>query len=317
MQPFPLWIIWALAGHLANGAAFVLDKTLLRSTFKHPATYASLIGLLSGLAIILVPFGVHAPTANGLLWMSISGFGLVLALWVFFMALAAGETSRVVPIIGSLIPILTLAGTSVFLGERLSIDQAFGFALLVIATVILSGGSAKSRLTPKTIGIAIAAAVLFAVMSVTSKVAYDSDGFLTTFVISRLIGMLTAIFILAAASGARTEVLTSLGLAGTQTRRRTSTQPTAHRPPPTALAIVFLAQILGGFGYVGVQYATSLGSAALVNALQAIQYALLVAVAFALRKHAPKLLGEDLTSKTVVRKTVAIGFVAAGMWLIV
>jgi drug/metabolite transporter (DMT)-like permease len=312
MQTFPLWIVWALAGHLANGAAFILDKTLLRSTFKHPATYASIIGILSGLAVILIPFGFHTPTNTGFIWMIVSGVTLILALWVFFMALAAGEASRVVPIIGSLIPILTLAGTSVFLAERLTLTQAFGFALLVIATVILSGGSAKSRLTTRTIGISVAAALLFAVMSVTSKIAYDSDGFLTTFVVSRLAGTIAAICILFTASGARTEVFSALGIVKHTSRR--SDVPTSRR---SALLIVLLAQILGGFGYVGVQYATSLGSAALVNALQAVQYALLVAVAFALRAHAPSLLGEDLTKKTVIRKSIAIGFVATGMWFVV
>jgi drug/metabolite transporter (DMT)-like permease len=314
MQPFPLWILWALAGHLANGAAFVLDKTLLRSSFKHPATYASIIGILGGLAVILIPFGVHAPSTTGLFWMVISGIAFILSLWVFFMALAAGEASRVVPIIGSLIPILTLAGTSVFLNERLSMTQGIGFILLVVATVILSGGATKSRLTSKTIYISIAAAVLFAVMSITSKIAYDSEGFMTTFVISRLVGTLTAVCIIATASAARKEVLASLGLKKSSPSRRPDV-PTTRRP--VALALVLVAQTLGALGYVGVQYATSLGSASLVNALQAVQYALLVAVAFALRKHAPKLLGEDLTTKTVIRKTIAIGFVAAGMWLVV
>jgi hypothetical protein len=54
-----------------------------------------------------------------------------------------------------------------------------------------------------------------------------------------------------------------------------------------------------------------------VNALQAVQYAFLVLVAFVLRKRAPALLGERLTPSIIVWKLIAIGIVAAGLWLIV
>lgn len=307
MSSFPLWLLWAIAGHLANGAAFVIDKTLLRQSFKHPATYAGIIGSIGVLAFILIPFGVHVPDATGWFWIVISGMTFTFSLWVFFAALRAGEASRVVPIIGSLIPILTLAGTALFLGERLTSSQLLGFGLLIVATVILSGGAAHSRLNRKTVGLAVVAAAVFAFSSVTGKVAYESDGFLTTFTISRIAGALAAIIILCIDREAARELKTSL-FGG----KRAGTTGT-H----TAVVLVFAAQTLGALGFVGVQYATSLGSAALVNALQAVQYALLVVVAFALHRRAPDLLGEDLTTATVIRKVVAIGVVGAGLWLVV
>jgi hypothetical protein len=55
----------------------------------------------------------------------------------------------------------------------------------------------------------------------------------------------------------------------------------------------------------------------MVNALQAIQYALLVLIAFIFAKRAPRLLGEDLTPATVIRKSVAIVIVAIGLWFVV
>lgn len=310
MPLFPLWFFWAIAGHVANGAAFVIDKTLLRKSFKRPATYAGIIGLLGALAIVLLPFGVHAPTPQGFLWISVSGATFILSLWAFFAALARGEASRVVPIIGSLIPILTLAGTSVFLGERLNQAQFIGFGFLILATVILSGGATKSRLTMSTIRMSVLAAVLFAISSVTVKVAYTSDGFLTTFAISRLFGAAAALAILWLDAGALKEVRHAFF-----PERVKKTPRRAHGYG--AVILVVTAQTLGAFGYVGVQYATSLGSASLVNALQAVQYALLMAVAFALHKRAPELLGEDLSVTTVIRKTAAIAVAGVGMWMVV
>lgn len=303
----PTWFVIALVGHLANGAAFIIDKTLLRGSFSRPATYAGIIGSIGVFALALIPFGVTMPDAAGWFWMIVSGAMFTVSLWLFFTALSAGEASRVVPVIGSLIPILTLAGTSVFLGERLTTEQMYGFVFLVAATIILSGGRAKSRLTSTTVLIAVLAAATFAFSSVTGKVAYDGYGFLTTFTVSRLAGVAAAITLLLLDRKAAEEVKTIL-FGGKKK------QP---RSVKNAAVLVLVGQTLGGLGFVGVQYATSLGSAALVNALQAVQYALLVVVALTLRHSAPHLLGEDLTSRTIIRKCAAIFFTGAGLWLVV
>ena len=304
----PAWFLVALVGHLANGTAFIIDKTLLKSAFKRPATYAGLIGLLGTLALILLPFGIHNPSAIGWLWAIVSGMTFIFSLWLFFLALSSGEASRVVPVIGSLIPILTLVGTATFLGERLTMWQMGGFALLIIATIILSGGQVKSRLSRRTLWIALAAAATFAFSSVTAKVAYDLEGFLTTFTISRLAGVIAAVMLLTLDSRALHELFAATGIKDHKEHRTAK---------PHAIALVITAQCLGALGFVAVQYATSLGSAALVNALQAVQYALLVLVAFLLHRLAPKLLGEDLTASTILRKTIAILIVGIGLGMVV
>jgi hypothetical protein len=74
---------------------------------------------------------------------------------------------------------------------------------------------------------------------------------------------------------------------------------------------------MGGLGYVGVQYAMSLGSAAIVNALQAMQFALLVIVAFILKSKAKTLLGETLTRNIILQKAAALIIMAIGLGLIV
>jgi len=310
MFSIPTWALVALGGHIANGAAFVIDKSLMSRSFKRAATYAGIVGLLGILALVLIPFGVQLPTTLGWVWMVVSGATFVLALWTFFTALSMGEASRVVPIIGSLIPILTLIGTASFLGERLMQNQAIGFSLLIVATIILAGGKAKSRLSRNTIIMAICAAVLFSVSFITVKLGYESDGFLTTFTISRLVGFATAFLILAFDTAALKEVKRAI----LPSERSSNGQRKGKR---AALILVVFAQSLGAVGFVLVQYAISLGSAAIVNALQAIQYAFLVLVAFIFAKKAPNLLGEDLTLQTVIQKSIAIIIVAAGLWLVV
>ena len=311
MTTFPVFILWAVAGHLANGGAFIIDKMLLGKSFSRPATYAGIVGLLGTFGIFLIPFAGIVPTLATWGWIILSGATFVIALLSFFAALASGEASRVVPVVGSLIPILTLAGTAWLLGERLGATQATGFLLLIIATILLSGGASKSKLTRRTILLALCAATFFAISFISGKISYTDAGFLTAFAYSRIFGAITAICILLIDRTALLEVKKAFfpGAATTPKKKR--------REAKHAAVLVLVGQGLGACGFVLVQFATSLGSAAIVNALQAVQYAFLVLVAFILSKRASTILNEDLTTQTIIRKSIALVFVAAGLWLVV
>lgn len=304
----PLWAAIAVIGHLANGAAYIIDKTLLSTSFKRAATYAGTVGLMSLVVLVLIPFGVHAPNPAHLIWLILAGITFVTALLAFFQALSMGEASRIVPIIGSLIPILTLAGTSWLLHERLGTSQLIGFAILIISTAVLAGGSATQRLSAKTIWIAILAALLFAASSVTVKLSYETEGFINGFFYSRLFGVATAVLILFADKRALQEAKVAFFPKSVNQTKTT---------PSKASILILVGQGLGSIGFILVQYAINLGSAAIVNSLQATQYALLVIVAFLFAKRAPTLLGENLTTKAVIQKCIGIALAGIGLWFVV
>jgi uncharacterized membrane protein len=308
----PLWFVVAVVGHLANASSFIIDKILLRKSFRRPATYAGIVGATGALAVVLFPFGVAIPDAWGWFWMILSGTTFVVSLLLFFGALAAGEASRVVPIIGSLIPVLTLIGTSTLFGERLSTNQLIGFALLVASTIILAGGAAHTRMSRNAIILAVTSAALFAVSSVAAKAGYDGYGFVTSFTWSRLAGVVAAVAILIWDPKAEKEFAEAVHPHGVHGHAPTAAK--VERGHKAVWAFV-IGQSLGALGFLGVQIALSLGSAALVNALQAVQYVLLVAVALLLRNKA-HLLGEDLTHRTIMRKLFAIFVVGVGLWLV-
>jgi drug/metabolite transporter (DMT)-like permease len=304
------WIAIAIIGHLANGFAFVIDKILLRSAFSRSATYAGLVGLLSTFVLVLAPFAPRWPVGSGWVVALASGSTFIFALWAFFAALARAEASRVVPIIGSLIPMLTLVGTYLFLNERLT-DQTFiGFILLILATMLLSSGG-KGKLDKGTLLIAIISAFLFAVASVTGKATYDASGFLGGFITTRIAAAVTSLFILLVLDRQAGLELRSL------------IQPQEHstknhrQPGRMAGLLALIGQTLGATGFLLVQWGTALGSASIVNALQAVQYALLVIVGIALYKKAPQLLGEELSRKTLIVKTAALLLTALGMYFVV
>lgn len=302
------WIVVAIIGHLANGASFMIDKALLSTAFKRSATYAGLVGILSAAVIVAVPWVDAWPRGNVLLIGLLSGITFVFGLWAFFAALSRAEASRVVPIVGSLIPVLTLLGTFLFLDERLTSSRLAGFALLVIATAILSSSGGAARPSKATVALAVASAALFAVASVTGKFIYDAAGFLPGFLTTRLAAVATALVVVSLLDP----------LAGGELWSMVRPPKNASRKKNGKAALLaMIGQTIGAVGFLLVQLATAWGSAAIVNALQAVQYAFLVLIGFIPYKNVTRLLGEKINRRTIVVKVGALLITAVGLALIV
>lgn len=296
------WLLLAIGGHIANAVAFIIDKILLSKGFKRSATYACLISLLSVLVVVAIPWIKHWPPLSAAL--PIIGFGsiFVFALWSFFEALKEGEATRVVPIVGSLIPIMTLIGTMAFLHERFSLNTWVGFGCLLLATIILSGaGPAKTTLSYRATTFAVLSAILFAIASVSGKIAFSRADFLSVFVLSRLAGVLTAVFIIMGEAKARAELLSLI-------------KPQPSKQKAGMLAV--FGQVCGAFGFVMVNGALAEGSAPIVNALQAIQYGLIAVAGWFGGKTLAKLLNEDQSRSSLLIKSFAIALAALGLYFI-
>jgi len=299
------WLPIAILGHLLNACAFLVDKALLSTAFRKSGTYATLIGVLSCFVFLAAPW-TTIPSADA--WPSVAGFGalFVLAVWTFFEALRRAEATRVVPIIGSLVPIFTLIGTSIFLGERLSTNGYIGFGFLVVATGILASGRGKGRLSTGTIGVCVLSAVLFAASSTLGKHAFASTGFLDVFVWSRLATLVVAVGIGLLASGVKDELKKLIFVKSKGAAVKES----------FALGLMFFGQTCGAFGFLFVQYAVSQGSASIVNALQAVQYAALVMVAWFGGERLAGLLHERRSISSYLAKGIAIVLVAIGLYFV-
>ncbi len=297
------WILLAILGHLSNAITFIIDKTLLTSTWKASATYASLIATLSIVVIIASPWVTTWPTGNVLISSIIFGAAFVGSVWAFFEALRHAEASRVVPIVGSLNPLFTLVGAILFLGDTLSPRMGIGFSLLLVSTILLARGSSKSRVDSKTIGLAVLAAVLFALSSIAGKDAFAQASFLGVLISSRIAAAIVGIIIGVSIKNARRELLSMF-------------KPKAVNTPSAPLALAFTGQAAGALGFILVNIALAQGSAAIVNALQAVQYAAIVLVAWLGGKRLQTLLKEDISKKILLQKGFAILLVGIGLWLI-
>jgi hypothetical protein len=78
-------------------------------------------------------------------------------------------------------------------------------------------------------------------------------------------------------------------------------------------ALMVFGQLAGAAGFIGVQYAVSLGSATVVNALQAVQYAAIVLIAWFGGHKLAVILKEDISPRTLLQKGLAILLVGVGL----
>lgn len=295
------WLIIVLAGHLLNSIAFLMDKFLLTKRIGSPFVYAFFIGALGILGAALAPFGFSVPSSAEILRALAAGASFVLALIFFFYALKKNEASRVVPLTGGLVPAFTFILAYLFLGERLGGGEIVAFLLLVSGGVLITldrrGRSASWRIGGYVY--AIIAALVFAVSFVLTKQVYLEQNFISGFVWSRLGGFLAALMILLLP----------------RERHAVFNQPKQKGSGRTT-ALFFTGQAAGALGFVLVNYAISLASVSLVNAMQGAQYAFLLIIVEILSHKFPHILSEKLSGTVLAQKIIAIALISMGIVLI-
>ncbi len=284
------WLLVVLGAHLLNAGSLLTDKILLRRAVPSPAAYILSIGLLSGVVgLVAAPFVPWAILPAGVLVVAaFSGAAHIGALYAFFATLQRGEATRVIPVVNALIPLWGFLFASALLGETLSSKQWFGISILVLSGLLLSyqrrEQSASSWATRWGI---ILAAALFAFSFATAKFTFDHADFWPAFIWMRIFGLLT-VLPLVFNSQVRATVL------GASQQKQTG--------------LAFLAgQAMGAAAFVLLNFGVSLSpSVTIVNALAGVQQAFIFILVLILARRAPQLLDEDLSSRVLAQKVLAL-----------
>lgn len=298
------WIFFSVAAYFLLAVSFVIDKVLLKQRIPHPAVYAFYVALLSLLALLLAPWGMHW-LGGGLLAISfLGGVFFVYALLFFYQAVKENEISRVAPLIGSITPVATLLVGLLF-GQRFSTFTFAGIGLLVAGGFLISFDlPIRSLKIFRGFSSSIASGIFFALAYLVFEYVYGIEGFLNGFIWTRLglfVGALSLLFI----PVFRKNIINSFKGAKKKKRRNIST------------AFVFvLNKIFGGGSSVLINFAISISSASLVNALGSVQFVFvlgLVALASLKYNH---IFEEKLYFWDWAQKIAAIGIIAIGMFLV-
>src|SRR5689334_3405865 len=148
-----------LLAYFFNSVSVTVDKVLLTKTIQNPLVYIFYISLVSLLALLLLPL-THLPTFYVLLLASLSTILWTTGLYFLYRGLQVGLVSRVVPVIGSLVPLILLLNAS--LTNSITIDQAWAVGILILGLVVLTLPDWRGKISPKELLFEVLSALFFA-----------------------------------------------------------------------------------------------------------------------------------------------------------
>lgn len=299
------WIFIVIIAHLFYAGVFIIDRYLLKKGFPHPLSYAFWSSIVGVFIILLAPFGFKIPEVSQIIFSIAAGLVWVLAIISFYTALYKGESSRVVPVVGGLIPILTLFLSFIFLGERLKFQELIAFCLLVSGGTLLSLlvekkvlSSAKRIHLMRALAPALGAAFAFAIYFVITKFIFLHQNFISGLIWIRAGAILGVLFMIIPRAFRQKIFAKSENI-----RRET-------------IGFFALDKFLGIFAGLCMYGAIYLGSVTLVNALQGVQYVFLLLLAFLLFRKIPAL-KEQFDKRTLVQKIIAIILIGTGLAILI
>lgn len=301
-----MWAVVALLGNTILAVVGITDKFILTKTVSKPVVFVfySTIFILG--LFLLLPFGfVQFPLG----WVEylpsfISGACFFFGLWAMYTSIEKSEVSRVGPLVGAAVPFFILFLSRIFLAEKLTLYALLGAACLIFGSLLISfEKKGDVAVWHNGLGWAVISGFLFAVSHVAAKYVYDGYGFYSGFILTKLpIGVFGATLLL------HPEVRAIFS----HKQKLDSEKPQKKNQP----LLICAGIILGVIGTTLIQFAMSLGSVSLVNALAGVQYAMLIVFVAIVSKFFPNIIKETFTKEQIIYKLIAVSVIGLGLFLL-
>lgn len=289
---------FTLLAYLLNSISVTIDKFLLTKKIPDPIIYVFYFSCVSLLALVLIPF-TKAPSLNIFILASISTLLWTTGAYLMFKALQIGQVSRVIPLIGTLVPIILLFQD--ISNQNITSNQVTAVVILILGMIVLTFPDWKGKITLQEIIFIILSSLFFAVSYVVLRTAYLRENFMTVFVYSRPILIPVGLTILAIPS----------------LRRKVFQKDIARSHAKTRTGILFvLGQVAGGIGELLLTFSISLATPSLVNSLQGSQYAFLFLLSLVLGKKFPDVFKDKLTTINLLGKITGIILIGGGLYIL-
>lgn len=290
---------FTLLAYLLNSIAVTVDKFLITRHISDPILYIFYFSVVSLLALLLLPF-THIPTLSVFLLASTSTILWTSGAYFMFKALQIGLVSRVIPMIGTLIPIILLINA--LFKRTISTNETLAVFILVLGLVFLTLPDWKGKIKRSELIFTFLSALLFALSYAVLRQAYLKTDFLAVFVWSRPILVLLGIIILI------TPKLRNKIFGG-------SNAPKVNFF--SRIGVIFVAgSVAGGIAELLLTFSVSLADPALVNSLQGSQYVFLLIFSLTLAKIFPDVFREKYTKLSLLGKVTGIVFITLGLFIL-
>jgi|WetSurMetagenome_2_1015567.scaffolds.fasta_scaffold03531_8 drug/metabolite transporter (DMT)-like permease len=320
-----MWLLIATLSYFINAGVYVGDKFLLSKKIHSSVAYAFYVGIWSFLNIALLFLDPWVPNLQEFALDMFAGLIFLTTLIFWYKALHQSEATRVVPIVGALVPAFSFILGFVFLGEQLTERELLAFTILIIGGVLISVKQTKFyelhvvanrvktvfgnalgdihaayRPTQRLVVNSIVAAFFFAAFYVLIKYVYTAQPFIGAFVWSRLGSFLGVLLMLLIPSW----------------RKLIREKQAGESKKPKNLFLFFFIRILASLAFILLNFAVSMGNVALINSLQGAQYIFLFFIVLFLSSKYPKVLKEELGGAVLFQKIIGALLIGIGLYML-
>ena len=292
------YLPFAILAYFFNAIAVIVDKFLLTSKATNPLIVIFYISFFSMFILLLIPF-VAMPSLLVFLLASISTLVWTAGAVFLYKALQIGLISRVIPVIGTIIP-LTLLVSAIY-SKSVTEMEIVAVLILILGLVFLTIFEWIGKISPKEVIFEFLSAILFAVSYLFLREAYLHANFFTVLVWSRLILAPVGILIVLI------PVSRKMVFSGNDNSFSLFSKS----------GIIFLSgQACGGISELLITFSVSLATPALVNSLQGSQYLFLFIASLFLGRKFPEIFKETHTHLKTTLKVLGIASIGVGLYIL-
>ncbi len=306
------WLFLATVGQFIGAIVVFLDKYIVsdEKVLPRPFVYAFYSCLLTGFWVVIFLFGhipgldslglptftdIKKPTIQVLGMSFLAGYTFFMAIVSFYDALKRAEAVNVMPVVGAVSALTTMAMSYFFLETTLSPNFTWGIAILIIGTLLVSQAMPEKY----TLMVVIHSGFFFGFHAITMKALFDEIGFDAGLFWSR-IGL----------------ILFALSLLMVPTYYKKITERTKEATRRTGL-LILLAKILAGVSAFLLLQATYKGDVTVVQAMDGLKFVFILFITVIFSKLLPNNVAKTETRpKEVMQKILYVILIVVGFFVL-
>ncbi|MFA6536787.1 MAG: EamA family transporter [Patescibacteria group bacterium] len=297
------WLYLTLGAQFFNSLAALLDKVLVskRFPFAGVLTFWTAVANLFGVFFVFFDFNFQADSFLILISL-LSGVSFSIALQFFYTAMKTGEATHIAPLSGGVLPIFSIVFSYFILSERLSSYEWVAVIFLILGALVISFEKSREH-NGWHIGMlwAIIAGMFFSLSYVLGRYSFLQDTFSTGFVWAR-IGSFLAVLPLLFVKNIRQNLFS---------------KAKSNSEKNKSFVLLVINKTSSAVYFVGINYAISLSSATIVNALSGLQYGILFVMVLLSTKFFPRYFKEKFSFSEIILQIIAIILISIGLVLLV
>lgn len=306
------WLLLATIGQFIGAIVVFLDKYIVtdEKVLPRPFVYAFYSCLLTGFWVLVFLLGyvpgftelgiptfaeVTKPTIQVVAMSFLSGYTLFMALVSLYDSLKQAEATNVMPVVGAVSTLSTLALSYFLLETNISPSFVWGVLVLILGTLLVAQTFPK-RYTLLSV---IQSGVFFGLHFITMKALFEETNFADGFFWSR-VGL----------------VAFALSLLMVPSYYKKITERTKETTRKTGLIVLF-TKVLAGISAFMLLKATHIGDVAVVQALDGVKFVFILLITVLFSSLLPDAVARTETRpKEVVRQVIYVILIALGFFIL-